>query len=101
MRIKELEYGELRTIDYNNFRVVMRIELEDDEDLDKAFEDLKSKVREKLAKVIAEEDPYTTYLAQNKRELENQVEILREQKKQLIDEILTTLKYKFTEIFRP
>jgi len=100
MRVKEIEYGELKTKDYNNYKVSMRVELDEGEDPDEALEKLKSKVRKKLAEAITEQDPYYNYLEQEVEKLRDEVSTLREQKEQLMKEIIDKLRYKFSEVFR-
>jgi len=100
MKIKEIEYSELRTSNYNNYRVGMRVELEDGEDERTVMESLKEKVRAELARAMAEGSPIGQYYDREIERLRNQKEILEKEKKVLIGEIIARIRQRFNEIWR-
>ena len=53
MKIKEVEYGETISHNYNNYRVVLRAEIDENEDVDTVIKELRKKVRDKVSESIA------------------------------------------------
>jgi len=100
MKIKELEYSELKTKDYNNYRVGARVELEEGEDEKSALSSLKEFVRKELAQAIAERDSLGQYYTREIENYKRQKEILKEEKESLIEEILSRIRGRFNEIWR-
>jgi len=99
MKIKELEYSELKTKDYNNYRVGARVELEEGEDEKSALSSLKEFVRKELAQAIAERDSLGQYYTREIESYERQRDILKEERDSLIEEILTRIRGRFNEIW--
>lgn len=52
MKIKEVEYGETISHNYNNYRVVLRAEIDENEDVDTVINELRKEVRDKIAESI-------------------------------------------------
>jgi len=99
MKIKELEYSELKTKDYNNYRVGARVELEEGEDEKSALSSLKEFVRKELAQAIAERDSLGQYYTREIESYERQRDILKEERDSLIEEILMRIRGRFNEIW--
>lgn len=100
MKIKELEYSELKTEDYNNYRVSARAELDPNENETTALNSLKEFVRSELAKAVAERDSLGQYYNKEIEALRGQRDILKEHKDTLIEEIISRIRARMNEIWR-
>ncbi len=104
MKIKELEYSELKTSNYNNYRVGARVELEEGEDEKSALSSLKEFVRKELAKAIVEKETYYANeikgLKEEVKTLEKQIDVLEKEKNTLIEEVIERIRGRFNEIWR-
>ena len=54
MKVKEIEYGETISNDFNNYRVVLRAEIDENEDVNAVMNELRKKVRSEIEKSIAQ-----------------------------------------------
>ncbi|MHC1587317.1 MAG: hypothetical protein ACXQTX_02395 [Candidatus Syntropharchaeia archaeon] len=100
MKIKELEYSELKTKAYNNYRVSARAELDPNENETTALNSLKEFVRSELAKAVAERDSLGQYYNKEIETLRGQRDILKEHKDTLIEEIISRIRARMNEIWR-
>ena len=100
MKIKEIEYGELRSLrDYNNVRVSMRATVEDGEDPEEVYQKLVEKVREKIAEIAEADDWCIGHLRFRRDELRVDVETLEKRRRELVDELLREVRDRLIHSF--
>ena len=55
MKIKTLEYSETRTKNFNNVKIGLSVEVDEDDDVDAVLLELKDKVKREIAKALDEQ----------------------------------------------
>ncbi|MHA1286450.1 MAG: hypothetical protein ACTSPB_03485 [Candidatus Thorarchaeota archaeon] len=100
MRIKEIEYGELRTLrDYNNIRVVMRVKLNENENEDEVFQELIEMVRKKISELADAEDWYIQHLHARRRMLEEDVTAMEKKREKIVEDLLREVRDRLYKSF--
>jgi DNA repair exonuclease SbcCD nuclease subunit len=85
MKIKEIEYGETKSVNFNNYRLIVRIEVTGDENLSSEVDKLKVAIRKKLSEIIEENSWEVKDLTETKNNIKKEVCELGKQRKELME----------------
>ena len=83
MKIKEVEYGELQSVKFNNYSVAKRATVDDGENPKWVLDELRVSVANDLAKVVEKHDLTALKMEENRDNLKKEIEKLENRTKEL------------------